>query len=132
MEEILSKLSLSDILFYGIIIGMVFNMVQALIMSLMDYLREKSWLVSDYEKIIYYNINTLNAITTEEEEIIAIAKDNYEEKLRKKINLDKFLNRFRKNKIEVMQETCEYCGGRLFGDYLNNKCERCGRYSEFK
>ena len=98
MEEILSNYSVSDILIFGFIIGMVFNMIQDIIMSLIDYLREKAWRVNDYEKVIYEHVGSWDGDDAEEKEIINNAHVEYEKRLQKRKNLDKFLNKFRRNK----------------------------------
>ena len=98
MEEIFNNYSLSDILLIGFFIGIIFNMIQDIIISLIDYLQEKAWRVKDYEKIIYEYLNTYDVYTDEEKEIIATARNNYNKKLKKRKKIDNFFNKFKKGK----------------------------------
>jgi len=97
MEEVLSVYQINDILIIGFIIGMVFNMIQDLITSLMNYLNEKAWRVRDYERILY---RTYEDIKYDEEDIECMGEAviNYKKRLQKRENLDKFLNKFRRKK----------------------------------
>ena len=81
MEEFLSNYDLHDIFIAGFFIGVLFNIVQDLIFSLIDYLQNKSWLIKDYEKIIYEYICTSDVVDDQEKEIIAIARNNYNKHL---------------------------------------------------
>lgn len=108
MEELLSNYSLSDIFIFGFFIGMVFNIIQDIIMSLIDYLSEKAWRVIDYEEIfykidqVYMNYDAKNDLTENlsKEEILLVNEgiNNYKKRLQKRKNLDRFLNKFRRRK----------------------------------
>lgn len=82
------------------ILGMIFNMIQDLIMSLINYLNDKAWLVRDYEEIIYNYLNCYDVVDFEEKEIICIAVNNYNKRKAKGYKLNKFLDKFRRKKIE--------------------------------
>lgn len=68
--------------------------------SLIDYLNNKSWLVRDYEEIIFHYVNFDNIynIIEYDYEIICKAKKSYIKRLNKKKKLKKFLDKFRRNK----------------------------------
>lgn len=80
------------------VLGVLFNMLQDLIMSIIDYLREKAWKVRDYERIIFMNLRPYDIDTIEDKEIVCNAINNYEKRETKRKNLDRFLNKFRRRK----------------------------------
>lgn len=96
MDEILSNYSLNEILMYGIFIGFLFSLLNDILLALYGYLSEKAWHVKDYEKIIYENLNTYDANTEEEKEIIAIARNNYKKYLERRKKIDNFFNKFKR------------------------------------
>ena len=96
MEELLKTMNVSDIFFGGFILGMIFNMINDVISSLIDYLREKAWRVSDYEEVIYNYLGSYDGKDAEEKEIIINAHLEHTKRMNKRKNLDKFLSKFRK------------------------------------
>lgn len=100
MEELLNTMTVSDIFIGGFILGIIFNMINDVILSLIDYLKEKAWRVNDYEKIISRYVGKYDGEDNEEKEIILNAHIEYEKILKKRKNLDKLLSKFRKNKNE--------------------------------
>lgn len=90
--------SIDKLIFNAFILGLIFNMLQDLIMSIIDYLREKAWKVRDYERIIYMNLRPYDIDTIEDQEIVCNAINNYEKRETKRKNLDRFLNKFRRKK----------------------------------
>ena len=99
MEQLLNNYSLSDIIIFSFFAGIIFNIIQDLINSLIEYIQNKAWLVNDYERIIYsYNKNSAFEFSEEDMNIEDEAIKNYEKRMKKRENLEKFLNKFRKNK----------------------------------
>ena len=94
MNELLSTYNASDILLFGFFMGILFDMIENLIFSLIDYLQNKACLVKDYEKIIYENIGTWDGDDDKEKEIIAIARNNYNEHLKKVKRMDNIFSKF--------------------------------------
>lgn len=68
-------------------------------MSITNYLNEKAWKVRDYERIIYMNLTPYDVVL--DKEIVFNAINNYEKRETKIKNLDRFLNKFRRNKKDV-------------------------------
>lgn len=89
--------SIDKLIFNAFILGIIFNMIQDLIMSLTDYLREKSWLVRDYEEIIYENVGTwyYDNDEAQKKELVARAIKNHMKRIQKRSRLDKLLNKFK-------------------------------------
>lgn len=85
---------------FGIfILGILFDMLQNLIMSITNYLNEKAWRVRDYERIICMNLRPYDVVLTEDIGIVFNAIKNYEKREIKRKNLDRFLNKFRRKKF---------------------------------
>lgn len=91
-------MEINDFICFGFIVGFTFSMLQNLIMSITDYLREKAWKVQDYERIIFMNLRPYDIDTIEDQEIVCNAINNYEKREIKRKNLDRFLNKFRRKK----------------------------------
>ena len=91
-------MEINNFIFSIFVSGVLFNMLQDLIMSITNYLNEKAWKVRDYEKIIYMNLRPYDIDTIEDKEIVFNAIKNYEKRETKRKNLDRFLNKFRRNK----------------------------------
>lgn len=91
-------MKISDFICFGFCVGIMFSMLQDLIFSITDYLREKSWKVLDYERIIGKNLKPRDVDTIEDKEIVFNAIKNYEKRETKRKNLDRFLNKFRRKK----------------------------------
>ena len=91
-------MEINNFIFVIFILGVLFNMLQDLIMSIIDYLNEKAWKVRDYERIIYMNLTPYDVVLVEDKEIVFNAIKNYEKREIKRKNLDRFLNKFRRNK----------------------------------
>lgn len=91
-------MEINDFICFGFCVGIMFSMLQDLIFSITDYLREKSWRVRDYERIIGKNLKPYDLYTIEDKEIVCNAINNYEKRETKRKNLDRFLNKFRRNK----------------------------------
>ncbi len=90
--------NISDIIVVSFFLGMVFNMIDDIIHSLIDYLNNKVWLVRDYEELIYNNLNVEDVLLLEEKDIVIEAINNYSERKVKRYKLNKFLDKFRKRK----------------------------------
>lgn len=91
-------MEINNFIFGIFILGILFNMLQDLIMSITNYLNEKAWKVRDYERIIFMNLKPYDVDTIEDKEIVFNAIKNYEKREIKRKNLDRFLNKFRRNK----------------------------------
>lgn len=91
-------MEINDFICFGFFVGFVFSMLQDLIFSITDYLREKAWKVQDYERIIGKNLKPYDVDTIEDKEIVCNAIKNYGKREIKRKNLDRFLNKFRRNK----------------------------------
>lgn len=98
MENILNNYSISDILIAGFVFGTIFCMIQDLIISLIDYLNYKAWLVRDYEELIYNNLKVEDVLLLEEKDIVIEAVNNYSKRKAKEYKLNKFLDKFRRRK----------------------------------
>lgn len=94
-------MEINNFIFGIFILGILFNMLQDLIMSITNYLNEKAWKVRDYERIICMNLKPYDVDTIEDKEIVCNAIKNYEKRETKRKNLDRFLNKFRSNKKDV-------------------------------
>ena len=91
-------MKINDFICFGFCVGIMFSMLQDLIFSITDYLREKSWKVLDYERIIGKNLKPYDVDTIEYKKIVCNAIKNYEKREIKRKNLDRFLNKFRRKK----------------------------------
>ena len=102
MNELINNIDLSDIVFGGVFLGMLFNMFQNIIFSLIDYIQYRIWRMNDYERIIYL-LNKENSLsfTDEDFETMYEAINNYaitlEREEKRKEKREKFLNKFRKS-----------------------------------
>lgn len=94
-------MEINNFIFGIFILGILFNMLQDLIMSITDYLREKAWRVRDYERIICMNLRPYDVDTIEDKGIVCNAIKNYEKREIKRKNLNRLLNKFRRNKNNV-------------------------------
>lgn len=92
-------MEINNFIFSIFVSGILFNMLQDLIMSITNYLNEKAWKVRDYERIIYMNLTPYDVVL--DKEIVFNAIKNYEKREIKRKNLDRFLNIFRRNKKDV-------------------------------
>lgn len=95
MESVLSDYSLNNITLYCFTLGIMFNMMQDLIMSLINYLNNKAWRVNDYERILY---KTYEDIKYDDKDIECMGQAivNYKKYLNQKEKREKFLNKFRR------------------------------------
>lgn len=101
-------MEINNFIFGIFILGILFNILQDLIMSITNYLNEKAWKVLDYEEIfykidqVYMNYDAKNDLTENlsKEEILLVNEgiNNYKKRLQKRKNLDRFLNKFRRRK----------------------------------
>ena len=91
-------MEINNFIFSIFVSGILFNMLQDLIMSITNYLNEKAWKVRDYERIIFMNLRPYDIDTIEDQEIVCNAINNYEKREIKRKNLDRFLNKFRRKK----------------------------------
>ena len=91
-------MEINNFIFSIFVSGILFNMLQDLIMSIINYLNEKAWKVRDYERIIGKNLEPYDVYTIEDKEIVCNAINNYEKREIKRKNLDRFLNKFRRKK----------------------------------
>lgn len=91
-------MEINNFIFGIFILGILFNMLQDLITSIINYLNEKAWKVRDYERIIGKNLKPYDVDTIEDKEIVCNAINNYEKREIKRKNLDRFLNKFRRKK----------------------------------
>lgn len=91
-------MKISDFICFGFIGGIIFSMLQDLNTSIMNYLNEKAWKVRDYERIIFMNLRPYDIDTIEDKEIVCNAINNYEKRITKRKNLDRFLNKFGRKK----------------------------------
>ena len=91
-------MEINDFICFGFCVGIMFSILQDLIFSIIDYLREKSWKVLDYERIIVKNLKPRDVDTIEDKEIVFNAINNHEKREIKRKNLDRFLNKFRRKK----------------------------------
>lgn len=91
-------MEINNFICFGFIVGFTFYMLQDLMFSIIDYLKEKAWNVQDYERIIGKNLKPYDVDTIEDKEIVCNAIKNYEKREIKRKNLDRFLNKFRRNK----------------------------------
>jgi hypothetical protein len=89
-------MEINNFIFSIFVSGILFNMLQDLIMSIINYLNEKAWKVRDYERIIYMNLTPYDVVL--DKEIVFNAIKNYEKREIKRKNLDRFLNKFRRKK----------------------------------
>lgn len=94
-------MEINDFICFGFFVGIMFSMLQDLIMSITNYLNEKAWKVRDYERIICMNLRPYDVVLVEDIEIVFNAIKNYEKRETKRKNLDRFLNKFRRNKKDV-------------------------------
>lgn len=101
-------MEINNFIFSIFISGILFNMLQDLIISITDYLREKAWKVQDYERIIsnyIYSTDLMDKVFKDnnisDHELVTNAYVNYRKREIKRKNLDRFLNRFRRNKKDV-------------------------------
>lgn len=79
-----------------IFLGFLICSLHDVLLSLSNFLNEKAWRVHDYEKIISRYVGTYDAEDNKEKEIILNAHIEYEQRLKKKERLDKFLSKFRR------------------------------------
>lgn len=91
-------MEINDFICFGFCVGIMFSMLQDLIMSITNYLNEKAWKVRDYERIICMNLGPYDVVLVEDIEIVFNAIKNYEKREIKRKNLDRFLNKFRRKK----------------------------------
>lgn len=101
-------MEINNFIFSIFVSGILFNMLQDLITSIINYLNEKAWRVIDYEEIfykidqVYMNYDAKNDLTENlsKEEILLVNEgiNNYKKRLQKRKNLDRFLNKFRRKK----------------------------------
>lgn len=91
-------MEINNFIFSIFVSGILFNMLQDLIMSITNYLNEKAWKVRDYERIICMNLRPYDVVLVEDIEIVFNAIKNYEKREIKRKNLDRFLNKFRRKK----------------------------------
>ena len=103
MESLINNMDLSDIVFGCLFLGMLFNMFQDVIFSLIDYIQCRIWRMNDYERIIYL-LNKENSLSFNDKDFETMyeAINNYtitlEREEKRKEKREKFLNKFRKNK----------------------------------
>lgn len=96
MENILKNLSLSDVFIFGFFFGMLFSMLHDVVISLTNYLTEKSWRISDYERIIYENLEQYDVFGDRDKELVSRARVNYLIRLKRKNRLDNLISKFKR------------------------------------